>query len=64
MQRHGGVESREGQVLGQYILLAMGGLQLVMLAQLLPGSDQRWVVFKAGQLLARLQQAPAQVAFA
>ncbi len=46
------------------VLLDMAGGQVVMLAQLGATGDQCRVVFQAGQLLARLQQATAEVALA
>ncbi|MNZ66343.1 hypothetical protein D3C78_845640 [compost metagenome] len=55
----------QGGVIGQYILQAVFGGQLMMLAEGDTGFDQRRVEFQAGQLLAvRLQQAPAQMALA
>jgi hypothetical protein len=51
-------------VCGHYILLHMLGWQSMVIAQRLAGADQLGVVLQAGQLLAGLQQAAAQVALA
>lgn len=48
----------------QHILAQVAGGQVVVIAQGLAGSDQFGVVLEAGQVLAGLQQAAAQVAFA
>ncbi|SPO52782.1 protein of unknown function [Pseudomonas sp. JV551A1] len=53
-----------GAVFGHHILMHMLRRQVVVRAQGLAGSDQFGVVFQAGQVLAGLQQAAAQVAFA
>ncbi|CAM3332331.1 hypothetical protein PSFL6913_29070 [Pseudomonas fluorescens] len=60
----------DGRVVGadrhvrHHVLQAMGRGQAVMVAQGLARGDQGRVVFEAGQLLAGLQQAAAEVAFA
>jgi len=53
-----------GAVAGHHILMHMLRWHVVVGAQGLAGGDQVGVVLKAGQLLAGLQQAAAQVAFA
>ncbi|MNP61941.1 hypothetical protein D3C76_1571740 [compost metagenome] len=53
-----------GAVCGHDILMLVDGWELMAIAQGLAGCDQRGIVFKAGQLLAGLQQAASEVAFA
>lgn len=49
---------------GEHILFNMQGVQVMALAECLTAGDQCRVVFQAGELLAGLQQASAQVSFA
>ncbi len=49
---------------GQYVLLHMLGRESVVIAECLARRHQRWIVLQAGEVLAGLQQASAQVAFA
>jgi hypothetical protein len=51
-------------VAGHHILMYVLCLQVVVCTQGLTGSDQVGVVLQAGQVLPRLQQATAEVAFA
>lgn len=53
-----------GAVAGHYILMQMLRWQVVVRTQGLAGGDQFGIVLQAGQLLAGLQQAAAEVAFA
>ena len=53
-----------GAVAGHHVLVYVYGWQVMVRTQGLASGDQFGIVFQAGQLLARLQQAAAEVAFA